>query len=386
MDTYVCMVTGYCGVVTSKTARLFIPLVVASNSTPAVCRGGLMSLECAAFPSSLPGSTASFQWFKNGSMISNSANTVGANSKVIMVSNASSTDDGAYYCVVSYSGTSFTFMSNTVNVKVGINPTITTQPEGATVCEGSVLTIATASAGDNVTYQWMKGTSPIPGATTASFSKANVTSLDAGSYSVVASNSCGSATSVTVDVVVNTGVKITTEPANVAVNDNQPISFSVAATGSNVVTYQWFLNNVAITGATGATYTVERAKMSDAGTYYCIVANNCGADTSANAVASITNGVTGDVVAGGFVFSVATPNPTFDAASFSYIVPATQNVRIVVTDLMGREISVLVNESVDAGTHRVSFSASDLNITTGVYNVTLSSAGFVASQQVVVVK
>ena len=126
--------------------------------------------------------------------------------------------------------------------------------------------------------------------------------------------------------------------------------------------------------------------MSDAGTYFCIVSNNCGADTSRNALASITNGVTGEVVSGGFVFSSATPNPTFDAASFSYTVPASQNVRIVLTDLMGREISVLVNESVDAGTHRVSLSASDLHLTAGVYNVTLTSASFVASQQVVVLR
>ncbi|MBC8124102.1 MAG: T9SS type A sorting domain-containing protein [Candidatus Kapabacteria bacterium] len=386
MDTYVLEVTGYCGVATSKIARLFIPLVVASNSSPAVCNGGLLILECAAFPSSLPGSTSSFQWFKNGVMLTNGARTNGADSKVIMVSNASSADNGAYHCVVSYTGTNFTFMSNVIDVRIGVNPSITTQPEGATVCEGAVLTISTVSGGDNIAYQWMKGTSAIPGATTATYTRSNVTLADAGTYSVVATNSCGSATSVQVDVVVNTAVRVVTQPTDVAVFDNDQISFTVAVTGTAVVTYQWYLNNVAITGATGATYTVARAKMSDAGTYYVVVSNNCGADTSRNVIASITNGVTGEVVSGGFIFSGATPNPTFDAASFSYTVPASQNVRIVLTDLMGRVISVLVNESVDAGTHRVALSASDLNLTAGVYNVTLTSAGFVASQQVVVVR
>lgn len=385
-DTYVCEVTGYCGVVVSKTARLFIPLVVASNSTPAVCGGGLLSLECAAFPSTLPGSSATFQWFKDGVMLTNSASTSGANSKVIAINNASAANNGAYNCVVSYTGTSFTFTSNVVNVVVGVAPSITTQPEGSTVCEGSTLTITGVSSGDNVSYQWMKGTTAIPGATTAAFAKTNVTSADAGSYSLVATNACGVATSVTVDVVVNTGVEITTQPVDVAVNDNQEIRFTVAATGTTVLSYQWYLNDVAINGATGATYTVERAKMSDAGTYFCIVTNNCGADTSRNAIASITNGVTGDVVAGGYVLSVATPNPTFDAASFSYTMPTSENVRIVLTDLMGRELSVLVNENVNAGTHRVTVNASALNLTAGVYNVTLTSAGFVATQQVVVVK
>jgi hypothetical protein len=385
-DTYVCEVTGYCGVAVSKTARLFIPLVVASNSTPAVCGGGVLSLECAAFPSTLPGSSATFQWFKDGVMLTNDASTSGANSKVIAINNASAANNGAYNCVVSYTGTSFTFTSNVVNVTVGVAPSITTQPEGSTVCEGSTLTITGASSGDNVSYQWMKGTTAIPGATTAAFSKTNVTSADAGSYSLIATNACGTATSVTVDVVINTGVEITTQPVDVAVNDNEEIRFTVAATGTTVLSYQWYLNDVAINGATGATYTVERAKMSDAGTYFCIVTNNCGADTSRKAVASITNGVTGDVVAGGYVLSVATPNPTFDAASFSYTMPTSENVRIVLTDLMGRELSVLVNENVNAGTHRVTVNASALNLTAGVYNVTLTSAGFVATQQVVVVK
>ncbi|HLP29619.1 MAG TPA: immunoglobulin domain-containing protein, partial [Candidatus Didemnitutus sp.] len=379
-------VTGYCGVAVSKTARLFIPLVSASNSTPAICGGGTLSLECAAYPSTLPGSTASFQWFKDGVQLSNGGTTSGASSKVIAITNASASNNGSYYCVVSYSGTNFSFTSNVVVVTVGVAPSISTQPEGSTVCEGSTLTITSASSGDNVSYQWLKGTTAIPGATTASFSKTNVTTADAGSYSVVATNACGTATSIAVDVVVNTGVEITSEPANVAVNDNEQISFTVATTGTAVVTYQWYLNDVAINGATGATYTVERAKMSDAGTYHCIASNNCGADTSRSAIASITNGVTGDVVAGGYALSVATPNPTFDAASFSYTMPTSENVRIVLTDLMGRELSVLVNENVNAGTHRVTVNASALNLTAGVYNVTLTSAGFVASQQVVVVK
>lgn len=380
LDTYVCEVRGFCGVVVSKTARLFMPVVVASNSTPAVCTGGTLILDCAAIPSSLPGANASFQWFKNGASIS------GATTKILTYTGATSANDGAYHCVVTYVGTEFSFNSNTIDVKVGVAPSITTQPEGTTVCEGSTLTISTASAGDNVTYQWLKGTTPIPGATSATFTKADVSDADAGSYAVVATNACGSATSVTVDVTVNTPVNVTKEPTDVAVNDNERITFSVETAGSGTIAYQWYLNNVAITGATEATYTVERAQMSDAGTYYCIVANNCGADTSRSAIASITNGVTGDVVSGGFALGIANPNPTADAAAFMYTMPASQNVRIVLTDLMGREVSMLVNEMVNAGTHRVSFSAAANNLTAGVYNITLSTAGFVASQQVVIVK
>ena len=61
-------------------------------------------------------------------------------------------------------------------------------------------------------------------------------------------------------------------------------------------------------------------------------------------------------------------------------------MRVVVSDLMGRELGVIVNEMVESGSHAIKFSASDLNLTAGTYNVTMNAGGFVATQQVVVVK
>lgn len=379
-DTYVCEVAGYCGTVTSKTARLFIPLVVASNSTPAVCGGGTLTLDCAAFPSTLPGGATSYQWMRNGEKVA------GATNKIVSFTNATSALNGTYTCVVSFEGTGFSFTSTPVDVTVGVAPLITAQPENVAVCVGKPLALSTQASGDNVTYQWFKGTTAIPTATAATFDKATASIADAGSYSVVATNACGSSRSVQVDVVVNTEVSITREPADVAINDNEMLTFTVEASASDAVSYKWFHNNTEIAGATTATYTVAKAKMSDAGEYYCVVTNSCGEKTTRKAVASITNGVTGDVVANGFVLSIATPNPTFEAASFAYTVPAAQNVRIVLTDLMGRELGVLVNGMMEAGTHRASFNATAMNLTAGVYNITLSAGGFVASQQVVVVK
>jgi hypothetical protein len=69
-----------------------------------------------------------------------------------------------------------------------------------------------------------------------------------------------------------------------------------------------------------------------------------------------------------------------------YTLPTASTVRVVLSDVTGREIAALVNESVDAGTHAVTFSAGALNVGPGVYNVTLTAGTFVATQQVVVVK
>lgn len=385
-DTYVCRVTGFCGVAISKTARLFIPLVVASSNTPAICGGGVISIECSAYPSSLPGANASFQWYKNGVMINNGGGTTGANSKVINVANATVANNGDYNCIVSYGDAGFSFTSNTVTVEVGTAPVISAQPEGTTLCEGATITLSGTSSGKNLNYQWMKGTTAIPFATQPTFTKPSSSVTDAGSYSLVVSNSCGEATSITVDVVVNTGAKITTEPADAAIAEGVQVRLVVVTSGSGTLAYQWYHKDLMIAGATGATYTIASAQQVDAGGYRCVVSNVCGADTSRTAIVSLTTGVTGDVVAGDYMFTSAKPNPTFDNAMLTYTIPATQNVRIAVTDLMGRELSVLVNENVSAGTHRVEFSTSAMNVTAGVYNVTISTNGFVATQQVVVIK
>ena len=112
----------------------------------------------------------------------------------------------------------------------------------------------------------------------------------------------------------------------------------------------------------------------------------CGGVKTRNAVASVTTGVTEDIVAGGYVLSTAFPNPTFETSTISYAVPAAQHVRVVVTDLMGRELGVLVNQMVETGMHAIKFNANEFNLTAGTYNVTMNAGGFVATQQVVVVK
>ncbi len=97
-------------------------------------------------------------------------------------------------------------------------------------------------------------------------------------------------------------------------------------------------------------------------------------------------GVTEDVAANGYVLSTAKPNPTVDATSINYTLPTAQTVRVVISDMTGRELATLVNETISAGTHAVSFSANALNVTPGVYNVTMTAGTFVATQQVVVVR
>jgi PKD repeat protein len=56
--------------------------------------------------------------------------------------------------------------------------------------------------------------------------------------------------------------------------------FNNNITGSTPYNCQWYKDNVAILGATSQSYTINNFKLSDSGSYTCIVANLCSSDTS----------------------------------------------------------------------------------------------------------
>jgi hypothetical protein len=74
-------------------------------------------------------------------------------------------------------------------------------------------------------------------------------------------------------------------PASTTVEQNRPFSLSVAATGAPL-NYQWYKDDVAVPGATLATYSVAQAAGGDSGLYYAVVYNALARRTST--VAQVT--------------------------------------------------------------------------------------------------
>jgi cyclophilin family peptidyl-prolyl cis-trans isomerase len=85
---------------------------------------------------------------------------------------------------------------------------------------------------------------------------------------------------------------ITTPPASQYVTPGSNVTFSVVASGTPPLTYQWKLNGAAIAGATGATYTIVSAQFADAGIYTVTVTNSVNAITSNAAVLTVNPVVT----------------------------------------------------------------------------------------------
>jgi hypothetical protein len=184
--------------------------------------------------------------------------------------------------------------SYTVTVTGSTNaaPTITTQPTSRTVAVGSPASFTTVVTGSPTpTLQWFKNSVAVPGATTELLTFASAALADAGSYTLVATNSQGSVTSNAATLTVNGGPvapAITTQPASRTVATGSPVSFTAVATGTPTPTLQWFRNSVALPGAITATFTLASAALADAGSYTLVATNSQGTATSNAATLTVT--------------------------------------------------------------------------------------------------
>jgi hypothetical protein len=86
-----------------------------------------------------------------------------------------------------------------------------------------------------------------------------------------------------------TAPTITTQPEAVSVAPGQTASFTVTASGTAPLTYQWRRNDMEIAGATAAKFTTAAVTATDNGaSYTAVITNSAGSVTSAAAILTVT--------------------------------------------------------------------------------------------------
>src|SRR5439155_813595 len=142
-------------------------------------------------------------------------------------------------------------------------------------------------------YQWQRGRAPISGATLASYTTPSTTTTDNGAqFTVVVSNTAGSVTSSVATLTVNpapVAPTITTPPASQTVTAGQPATFSVTATGTAPLSYQWQRGGVPISGATLASYTTPSTTSADNGAQFTVVVSNTAGSVTSSAATLTVN-------------------------------------------------------------------------------------------------
>ena len=185
-----------------------------------------------------------------------------------------------------------TLTINSITGLTAINPpSVVTQPSAISLNPGQTGALTVAATGTApISYQWKKDGTAIAGATDATLSLANVTTANAGSYTVTLTNAYGTATSSAAAVTVTSAAipaTITSQPVSQTIAAGSPVSFSVTAYGSSPMTYQWKKDGTAITGATSTSYSIDKVAVTDAGSYTVVVNNATATATSTAATLAV---------------------------------------------------------------------------------------------------
>ncbi len=268
---YDVVVTGSCGNATSNIAILTVNAVTVISTNPGtqtVCAGTNISFSVVANGTGV----LTYQWRKA------SVNIPGATSATYSITGVAAVDAGSYDVVVT--GTCGSATSSAAVLTVNAVTLITVQPANQASCLGGSVTFSVVATGTNLTYQWKKNTVDIPGATSSNFTLNPVTAGDAASYTVAVVGTCGSIISNAATLTITAGTIINTQPANQSSCLGGSVTFSVSASGSGTLTYQWKKNTIDIPGATAASFTINPVVAADAANYTVVVNSSCGSTTS----------------------------------------------------------------------------------------------------------
>ena len=327
VDTYAAFLNGF-------QLQIFnYPLITTQPASQTNVAGSTVQFSVSA-----SGGLLNYQWQTNGGSgyvnVGNGGIFSGANSNVLTIAGAPGYSALSYQVIVTNNVGSVTSAPATLY----LIPQISTQPASQTTITGGNASFTVLADGSApLCYQWNFNGTALSGATGSALALNSVQTTAAGSYTVVVTNSLGSVTSVVATLTVNVPPGITTQPLSETVTAGQNTSFSVVASGTAPLSYQWSFNGTPLSGATSSTLTLNNGATSstltlntvqsaDAGSYTVVVANVAGSVTSAVAALTVipptppSFGSAG-MTRNGFTFQLAVP------VGCTYVILATTNLQ-----------------------------------------------------------
>ncbi len=209
--------------------------------------------------------------------------------------NIGSGTPGLFYAVAGYdlcTGLGTPNGTNLINALAPqLVPDFVTQPSSQSVTNGDgVAFSATVGGQPPFSYNWRFNGTNLPadgnvsGATGNVLSIAAATGANAGNYTLVATNLYGSATSSVATLTVLLPAAITVPPVSQTIQCGGDAGFSVAASGTAPLKYQWSLDDVALPGATNTSLSLTNIHL-PSHTVTVVVTNLYGSATNSAALA-----------------------------------------------------------------------------------------------------
>ena len=80
------------------------------------------------------------------------------------------------------------------------------------------------------------------------------------------------------------------------------------------------------------------------------------------------------------------PNPFNPSTSIDFYIPKSSYVSVKIYDITGKEIADLINDFINAGTHKINFDAANYNLASGIYFYKLQTNDFTQTKPMMLLK
>ncbi len=301
VGNYTVTVTNGINNVTSSVAAVAVGSTITTNPVSL----SLHATQVGTFSVAAQGlSPFTYQWYQIPSGGSTGTAISGATSPVYTTPAVDASYNGAkYYSVVTDSCTTPLNSSN-ANLTViagNASPTIITQPVGQSVATGGTTSFTVVATGPGtLTYQWYRipagstTATAVGGATSATYNVPATSTTNANNgdmYYVIVSNAYGQVLSQQVTLAVGAGIQITQQPQTQYINVGDTATYTVAATSTLPLTYQWYeapsgsSTFSPVAGATNPTLNFGPGATGDTGDVFKVVVSNGSSTATSNSAA-----------------------------------------------------------------------------------------------------
>lgn len=275
---YQLVVDNLGGTITSRLARVTVlqpPQILVPPVSQAVAANGRATLAVQATGRE----PLQYQWSRNDVPVT------GATSAALELSPVTSERTGTYR--VKVRNADGEAVSPPATITLVTPPTLAAPLQNQTVVRGANVTFSVNASGPgSLQYRWYQGATLLPAATSATLTLVAVTTNAAGFYRVEVSNAGGTVNSTALLTVKDPPV-IAVQPTSLRVRAGFPANLSVAATGREPLSYQWYRNGAGMAGQIGPSFLIPQASANDGAAYSVRITNPDGVITSQTAQVTV---------------------------------------------------------------------------------------------------
>jgi hypothetical protein len=196
--------------------------------------------------------------------------------------------DNTFDLTLKNSGTGCESSILPASLHINLPTVVTSSPTTLSICESTSHTFNVAGTGEGtLSYEWYFKGNPIPSTNSNSYGINNGDASNEGNYYCKITALCGTTASDTASLTVTPKTRINTHPQDVEVCAGRNAQFTISATGTGTLHYQWKKDNQNI-GTDGNSLDLVNVLSTDNGAKIsCLVSSDCGDSLSIEATLTV---------------------------------------------------------------------------------------------------